>query len=100
MARSWIRSRGTTLTVAALAPVLALGLTACGGSSSTATVAGATPNAGPTGAPGGNGQGAGRGFGGADFAQMQACLKAPGIALPARSNLPRPAGPFTPPGAP
>jgi hypothetical protein len=97
MARSWIRSRGTTLTVAALAPVLALGLTACGGSSSTATVAGATPNAGATGAPGGNGQGAGRGFGGADFAKMQACLKAAGIAVPTRSDFPRPSGSFTRP---
>jgi hypothetical protein len=97
MSRSRVTSRTTRLTVAALGPVLAVSLAACGGSSSagSATPAAATPNANATGAPGG-----GRGFGGADFTKIQACLKAAGINLPTGTRFPRPSGSFTPRGTP
>lgn len=81
----------------AVVPVAVLALAACGGSSSA-------PSPSPTGAPGN-----GRGFGGVDFAAVQACLKAAGVAVPTPSggfptnrpsnrpsnrptNLPRPSG--------
>ena len=95
MSRSRVTSRTTRITVAALGPVLAVGLAACGGSSSTATPVAATPNANATGAPGGGG-----GFGGADFTKIQACLKAAGIDLPTGTRGPRPSGSFTPNGTP
>ena len=99
MSRTRFSSRTTKLTIMALGPVLAVSLAACGGSSSTTgAAAGATPNASATGAPGG-GRG---GMGGADFAKIQACLKAAGIAVPTAtgSRAPRPSGSFTPNGTP
>ena len=93
MSRFRVTSRRNAVTVAALGPVLALSLVACGGGSS-GTTAGVTPSGNATGAPGGQGGG---GFGGADFTKIQACLKAAGIALPTRSGFPRPSGSFSRP---
>jgi hypothetical protein len=97
MIRTSRSSRARVVTVAALGPVLALSLVACGGGSSGSAASGSssTPTATATGAPGGS---AARG---SDFAKIQACLSAAGIAVPTRSNFPRPSGSFTrPSGAP
>lgn len=89
---SRISSRSKAVTVTVLGPVLAFSLLACGGGSSgSATPSAAAPNPSASGAPGG-----GRGFNGADFTKIQACLKAAGIAVPTRSNFPRPSGSFSP----
>ena len=94
---SRLSSRGTKITIAALGPVLAFSLTACGGGSSSSGAAAAPqPTTAPTGAPGAAGGQRG-GFGGQDFAKIQACLKAAGVSLPTRSAFPRPTGTFVRP---
>jgi hypothetical protein len=90
---SRISSRSKAVTVTVLGPVLAFSLVACGGGSSGSGSAAPAdaPNPSASGAPGG-----GRGFNGAEFTKIQACLKAAGIAVPTRSNFPRPSGSFSP----
>lgn len=94
-----IQSRSSAVRGTLAASVLLLTLAACGGSSDAT----ATPAAAATGSPGANGQGGG--FGGADFAAIQTCLKAAGIAVPTAmpsggarpSGSARPSGNGTPP---
>jgi hypothetical protein len=96
-----IQSRSSAVRGMFAASALLLTLAACGGSGDAA----ATPSGSATGSPGANGNGQGGGFGGADFAAMQTCLKAAGIAVPtgmpsggARpSGSARPSGNGTPP---
>jgi hypothetical protein len=90
MSLTRVMSRKKTITVVALGPVLAFSLVACGGSSSTGSAA--TPSGNATGAPAGGGGGGGGGFGGADFAKIQSCLTAAGIAVPTGTAFPRPSG--------
>jgi hypothetical protein len=83
-------SRTESIGIVALGPVLAFSLAACGGSSSTAST---TPSAAATGAPGGGG-----GANNADFAKIQACLKAAGITVTMPSGGARPPGGARPSG--
>ena len=87
-----LRRRSRTVRAAIAPAALLLVLAGCGGSDSTVT-----PASSATGSPGAQG-GPGGGPGGADFAAIQACLKAAGIAVPTPNGSARPSGGARPSG--
>ena len=88
-----LRRRSRTVRVAITPAALLLVLAGCGGSDSTVT-----PASSATGSPGAQGGPGGGPGGGADFAAIQACLKAAGIAVPTPNGSARPSGGARPSG--